>query len=631
MLRKRTTIRDYQIELQYFKKSSIVSFIVILLLTCLLLLNLYDIQINQYQDYQTRSNDNRIKIVPISPNRGLIFDRNGNLLAENRPVFQLEIVPGKVKDIDYTIAKQQQIFPQITSEHIKAFKKEQRQNQNLRFKSIPLLTQLTPEQVAKFSVNQHKYPGVSVNASLKRYYPYGEGVTHIIGYISRINEEDMKKLIREGKNTNYQATRNIGKVGIERYYEEILHGTSGYQKVEVNSQGNVIRILKHVPAIPGKNIILNLDIELQLYIYRLFNGRKGAAIVLNPSDNSILAMVSSPSYNPNLFVHGISNKIYSSLIDNKNRPLVNRATLSIYPPASTIKPFISIAALEEGIITPTTTRNDPGYWNIPNSNAKPFRDWLRFGHGEVNISKAIEESVDTFFYQIAYTMGIDKISKWMMMFGFGKYTGIDIYEESKANMPTRAWKMDRYNAPWYQGDTIPVGIGQGYWTATPIQISKATSILVNHGKVMAPHLLRTIIDSDHNSNLTKISKIKTYPSIKGIPKQYWNIAADGMKLVNHGKKGTARKAFKNTKYLSAGKSGTAQVFTLSENEEYKAEDLEEHLRDHALFTGFAPFKKPKFIVTVVLENAGGGSSHAGPFVRKIFDRAILGKEKDLKD
>ncbi|MGI2787916.1 penicillin-binding protein 2 [Vibrio fluvialis] len=621
MLRKRSPIRDYLAEARLFRNRAVVSFVGIVLMMGILVANLYNIQVNQYQDYKTRSNDNRIKVVPIAPNRGLIYDRNGVLLAENRPVFSLEIIPEKVKNMDETIARLQQILT-ITPEQIAAFEKERRQTR--RFNSVPLLTQLTEEEVAKFSVQQYKYPGVSVNANLKRYYPYGEVLTHVIGYVSRINDRDIERLVREGKEANYQATRDIGKLGIERYYEDLLHGEAGYQEVEVNSRGRVIRTLKYVPPTPGKDIVLNLDIKLQLYVHSLFNGRRGSAVVLDPKDNGVLAMVSSPSYDPNAFVHGISGKEYSELLNDKDRPLVNRTTLGIYPPGSTVKPFIAVSALEEGVITPNTTRNDPGYWRIPNSKTRPFRDWLRWGHGKVDIIKALEESVDTFFYQIAYDMGIDRLSDWMMKFGFGDYTGIDITEESKANMPTRDWKMARHRTPWYQGDTIPVGIGQGYWTATPMQLAKATSVLVHHGKVIAPHLLRSTINNGEEFSTQKETEYVTYPPITGVPDKYWNMAIEGMYLVNHGKRGTARRAFQGLQYKSAGKSGTAQVFGLAEGQEYNADELAEHLRDHALFTGFAPVDDPKVIVTIVLENAGGGSSNGAPVVRQIFDRVILG-------
>ncbi|CAH1551347.1 penicillin-binding protein 2 [Vibrio rotiferianus] len=618
--RRRSQIRDYQAEARLFASRAVFAFLGIVVLMGLLVANMYNIQVNQFQDYQTRSNDNRIKVVPIAPNRGLIYDRNGVLLAENRPVYNLELTPEKIKNIDETIQGLQTIL-EITPEQVERFQRERKRTR--RFKSVPLLTQLNEKQVAVFSVNQYRFPGVEISATLKRYYPYGEVLTHVIGYVSRINDRDMQRLVREEKDANYQATRDIGKLGIEKYYEDLLHGTAGYQEVEVNSRGRVIRTLKYIPPIPGRDIVLNLDINLQLYVHQLLDARRGSAVVLDPRDNGVLAMVSSPSYDPNAFVHGISGKAYRALLNDKNRPLVNRTTLGIYPPASTIKPFMAVAALEEGVVTPKTTRNDPGYWRIPNSDTRPFRDWLRWGHGRVDIIKSIEESVDTFFYQIAYDMGIDRISNWMMMFGFGDYTGIDIYEESKANMPTRDWKMARHKTPWYKGDTIPVGIGQGYWTATPMQIAKATSVLVNEGAVTAPHLLKATIDNGGDFEQQKTSEYVTYPPIQNVPDKYWNMAKEGMRLVNHGTKGTARRSFYNMTYQTAGKSGTAQVFGLGENEEYNADEIAEHLRDHALFTGFAPFDDPKVVVTVVLENAGGGSSNGAPVVRKIFDRVVL--------
>ncbi|MCU8442675.1 penicillin-binding protein 2 [Vibrio vulnificus] len=625
MRKRRTTIRDYQAEARLFANRALVSFFGIVALMGVLVTNLYNIQVNQYQDYKTRSNDNRIKVVPIAPNRGLIYDRNGVLLAENRPVFDLEITPEKVKNMDATIAQLQTLF-EITPEQIERFHRERKRTR--RFKSVPILSQLTEKQVAVFSVNQYRFPGVEVSGTLKRYYPYGEILTHVIGYVSRINDRDMQRLSDEGKEANYQATRDIGKLGIEKFYEDMLHGTAGYQEVEVNSRGRVIRTLKFVPPVPGKDIVLNIDIKLQTYVHQLLDGRRGSAIVLDPKDNGILAMVSSPSYDPNAFVHGISGKGYSDLLNDKNRPLVNRSTLGIYPPASTVKPFIAVSALQEGVVTPNTTRNDPGYWRIPNSDTRPFRDWLRWGHGRVNLVQSIEESVDTFFYQIAYDLGIDRLSNWMSMFGFGDYTGIDIFEESKANMPTRDWKMSRHKTPWYKGDTIPVGIGQGYWTATPMQLAKATSVLVNEGNVTAPHLLRATIENGEAFDNPVLSDYVTYPPIQNVPDKYWNLAKEGMRLVNHGKKGTARRSFTGMSYMTAGKSGTAQVFGLAEDQEYNADELAEHLRDHALFTGFAPFEDPKIIVTIVLENAGGGSSNGAPVARRIFDKVLLDKDSD---
>ncbi|PSU32207.1 penicillin-binding protein 2 [Photobacterium lutimaris] len=633
MRQKRTQIRDHRAESALFFRRALVSFIGIVVLVGILLTNLYHIQIQEHEDYQTRSNDNRIKIVPVAPNRGLIYDRNGILLAENRPVYSLEITSEKVPDRQDTFDRLKTMMG-VTDEQIERFERERRRTR--RFKSVPILNQLTEEQVALFSVNQHRFPGVEVKAYLKRHYPYGEALTHVLGYVAKINDRDLQRLERDEKINNYKATRDIGKLGVERYYEDMLHGTSGYQEVEVNSRGRIIRTLKYVPPIPGNDIKLNIDIELQLYVKELLTERKldpdtgeeqikykrGSVIVMDPRDSSVLAMVSSPSYDPNLFVHGISGPQYRALLNDKNRPLVNRVTLGIYPPASTIKPMIAVAALSEGVITTRTTRNDPGYWRIPNSNSRPFRDWLRWGHGKVNIYKAIEESVDTFFYQVAYDMGIDRLSVWMSRFGFGEYTGIDIHEESKANMPTREWKQARFRQPWYQGDTIPVGIGQGYWTATPLQIAKATTVLVNNGRVQAPHLLKDIIDDD----VEKPAVYDDFPPIDNVEPENWQVAKEGMFRVLHGVRGTARRAFYGSEYKAGGKSGSAQVFGLAEDQEYNAEELEEHLRDHALFTAFAPFESPEVVVSMVLENAGGGSSNGGPVARRIFDHMLLKPE-----
>lgn len=629
MRRKRTTIRDYTAEYNLFKNRAIVSFIGILVLMGVLLTNLYFIQIEQYQDYSTRSNDNRIKVVPIAPNRGLIYDRNGVLLASNRPIFNLELTPENIKDMDQTIADLRELF-EITDDDLKAFERERHHTK--RFASVPLLTQLTEKQVATFSVNQFKFPGVEVTATLKRYYPFGKLLTHVLGYVSRINDRDVERLTREDKIANYKATRDIGKLGVERYYEDLLHGTSGYQEVEVNSRGRVIRTLKYVPPIPGRDIVLNIDIKLQKYVTKVLGDRRGAIVVLDPKDSGVLAMVSYPSYDPNQFVHGISSKSYSRLLNDPDRPLVNRTTMGIYPPASTVKPLISVAALTEGVITENTTRNDPGYWQVPNSTTKrKFRDWARWGHGPVNVRKAIEESVDTFFYQVAYDLGIDRLSAWMNKFGYGEYTGIDIREESRANMPTREWKQSRHKQPWYQGDTIPVGIGQGYWTATPMQIVKALSVLVNNGQVKAPHLLRASVDKTKKPLKPEFAAIETYPPIANVPQRYWDIAKEGMYRVNYGSRGTARRVFAGTPYKSGGKSGTAQVFGLKEGQKYNSKALAERLRDHALFMSFAPFDDPQVLVSVVLENGESGSRLGGGVAREIFDYVLLDKGKDEVD
>ncbi|KAB7699338.1 peptidoglycan DD-transpeptidase MrdA [Plesiomonas shigelloides] len=617
MKQDRTHFRDHSSESALFFRRAIVAFIGILLLSGVLVANLYHLQVQNYEDYQTRSNDNRIKLLPIPPSRGLIYDRNGILLAENRTVFQLEMVPEKVDSVDKTLAALRPIVG-LTDEDIANFRKERKRSR--RFSSIPIKTPLNEEQVARFAINQYLFPGVEVKGYLKRYYPYGEALTHVIGYVAKINDKDVERLDKEGRLANYAGTHDIGKLGIEKYYENILHGQVGSEEVEVNNRGKVIRKLREQPATVGQNITLSLDLELQQYIERILGKRRGAVVVMDPRDGSILAMVSSPSYDPNLFVNGIPSKTYSALLNDPDRPLINRTTQGTYPPASTVKPLITVAALESGAITTKTTLFDPGWWKLPGSE-KRYRDWKKWGHGQLNITKAIEESADTFFYQVAYDMGIDRLSEWMKKFGFGQYTGVDISEERPGVMPSREWKMARYRKPWYQGDTIPVGIGQGYWTATPLQLAKAMTILINDGEVKPPHLLKSI----QGNGITMNYPEENLPSIGVKDSGYWEIAKDGMYGVNNRPNGSARRAFAGTPYKSAGKSGTAQVFSLAPNQTYDAKKLANYLHDHAWFTGYAPYDNPQVVVSVLLENAGGGSTNGAPIVRKIFDHILLGK------
>ena len=617
MKQDRTHFRDHSSESALFFRRAIVAFIGILLLSGVLVANLYHLQVQNYEDYQTRSNDNRIKLLPIPPSRGLIYDRNGILLAENRTVFQLEMVPEKVDSVDKTLAALRPIVG-LTDEDIANFRKERKRSR--RFSSIPIKTPLNEEQVARFAINQYLFPGVEVKGYLKRYYPYGEALTHVIGYVAKINDKDVERLDKEGRLANYAGTHDIGKLGIEKYYENILHGQVGSEEVEVNNRGKVIRKLREQPATAGQNITLSLDLELQQYIERILGKRRGAVVVMDPRDGSILAMVSSPSYDPNLFVNGIPSKTYSALLNDPDRPLINRTTQGTYPPASTVKPLITVAALESGAITTKTTLFDPGWWKLPGSE-KRYRDWKKWGHGQLNITKAIEESADTFFYQVAYDMGIDRLSEWMKKFGFGQYTGVDISEERSGVMPSREWKMARYRKPWYQGDTIPVGIGQGYWTATPLQLAKAMTILINDGEVKPPHLLKSI----QGNGITMNYPEENLPSIGVKDSGYWEIAKDGMYGVNNRPNGTARRSFAGTPYKSAGKSGTAQVFSLAPNQTYDAKKLANYLHDHAWFTGFAPYDNPQVVVSILLENAGGGSTNGAPSARKIFDHILLGK------
>ncbi len=611
---KRNSFHDYTAESTLFVRRALVAFLAVLVLSAILVTNLCHLQIVHYEDYHTRSNENRIKLVPITPNRGAIYDRNGTPLALNRTVYQLQLMPEKVNNLKATLQALRPVID-LTDAEITNFEKKRKRSR--RFVSIPLKTTLNEVQLARFAVNQFRFHGVEVKACQRRYYPYGSAFTHVIGYVSKINDRDIAQLHKDGKLANYADTHDIGKVGIERYYENTLHGKTGFEKVEVNNRGRVIRQLHEQMPSAGQDVYLTLDLDLQRYIAHLVLGSRAAVVVSDPQTGSILAMVSSPSYDANLFVDGISHKDYQKLLNDSNYPLMNRATQGLYPPASTVKPYIAISALTTGVITKNTVIFDPGWWQFPGSG-KRFRDWKKWGHGQLNVTKALEESADTFFYQVAYDMGIDRLSSWLRKFGYGQYTGIDLSEERSGLMPTYEWKLKRYKKPWYQGDTIPVGIGQGYWTATPIQMSKALNILINDGNIKTPHLLQSTringaLVPFHQKETTKIYDINS---------GFWEIVKDGMYGVANRPNGTARHYFADAPYRAAVKSGTAQIFGY---ETYNAHKLPEHLRDHKLMTAFAPYNNPKVSVAIILEN-GGTSVAIGTITRQIFDYILLGNK-----
>ena len=599
---------------------------VIILLIFVLLANLADLQISNFSYYSTKSNNNRIEIIPIPPSRGMIYDRNGTPLAINNITYQLNIVPDKTKNLNEQF-EQLKMIVDLTDEDIENFQKERRNYRAHR--PVPLKENLTEKQIARFIVDQHRFPFVSIVKIQHRYYPYGASLTHILGYISKINTQDKQRLEEENKASDYVATFNIGKMGIERYYEDVLHGTAGNEKVEVNSRGRIVRLLEQHPPQAGEDIYLSINLKLQLYIESLLTGRKASVVAIDPNNGEVLAMVSSPSYDSNDFVGGISSKKYSELLNDTSKPLFNRALLGAYPPASTVKPFISIAALSEGVVSPKSVVNDPGWWQLPGTERR-YRDWLKWGHGHVDVLRAIEESVDTYFYQVAYDMGIDRLNLWMTKFGYGERTGIDISanEETRAVMPSREWKLKRHKKSWLQGDTIPVGIGQGYWTATPMQMAKALTTLINNGKTFTPHFLlykkSDIINTNQSQPTINPEKYVEPNSLVDVNPAYWALAKEGMHRVMFGARGTARKVYAGAKYQAAGKSGTAQVYGLKENETYNAHKIPEHLRDHALFIAYAPYDKPKIALAIVLENGGGGSSNGGAVARKILDYYLEG-------
>lgn len=629
--KKRVAIRNHSAEANLFARRTFITFIGVIILSLLLFSNVYDLGVNSYQKYQTRSNSNRIKLLPVAPNRGLIYDRNGVLLADNTPVYSLEMIPEQVTDIKRSLAEVSlllEISQEKQDELLKAVKSKR------RFKPIELYSRLSEQQVSLFSVNQHKFPGFFIDARLKRYYPFADLTTHSLGYVARINGRDSLELEKKGLSENYAATRNIGKLGLEKYYQDILHGTIGHQEVEINNLGRVIRTLNFTPPIPGKDLTLTLDIELQMIAKRALSGKRGAIVAIDPRDGGVLAMYSNPSFDGNLFVHGISSKKYKKLLaPESNKPLLNRAVQG-YPPASTIKPLLALTGLDDGVITPETEIYDPGFYQLPGIETKR-RDWKKWGHGKVNLTKSLEQSCNVYYYDLAYKLGITKISKMMRKFGFGDYTGIDLHEESRAIMPSVEWKRERYNKAWYTGETLSVGIGQSYWSVTPLQLSQAISILVNKGQIKVPHLLKSTSEVVINEQgvVTQAPLVTQYVVDEKAPiilkdNKSWDVVLDGLHNTVQKFGATGYSAFKGSKYDAAGKTGSAQTANIAQDEEYDATKVKESKRDNAMFIAFAPYENPEIVVAVAIENVakGGGGTNAGPVARQIMDQYFGDRE-----
>tara|TARA_R110000803_G_scaffold92922_2_gene160428 strand:+ start:13279 stop:15258 length:1980 start_codon:yes stop_codon:yes gene_type:complete len=629
--KKRVAIRNHSAEANLFARRTFITFIAVLILSLVLFSNIYNLEVNSYQKYQTRSNSNRIKLLPVAPNRGLIYDRNGVLLADNTPVYSLEVIPEQVDDIKKRLSEVSELLDISQEKQDKLFKELKSKR---RFKPIEIYSRLSEQQVALFSVNQHKFPGFFIDARLKRYYPFADLTTHSLGYVARINRKDSLALEKQGLAENYAATRNIGKLGLEKYYQDILHGTIGHQEVEINNQGRVIRTLDFTPPIPGKDLTLTLDIELQMIAKRALSGKRGAVVAIDPRDGGVLAMYSNPSFDGNLFVHGISSKKYKKLLaPESNKPLLNRAVQG-YPPASTIKPLLALTGLEAELITPETEIYDPGFYQLPGIETKR-RDWKKWGHGKVNLTKSLEQSCNVYYYDLAYRLGITRISKMMEKFGFGDYTGIDIHEESRAIMPSIEWKRARYNKAWYTGETLSVGIGQSYWSVTPLQLSQAISILVNKGRIKVPHFLKatsevTVIDEDADQQQPLITEYvvdeKRPITLKN--QAYWDLVLDGLHNTVQKFGATGYSAFKGSKYDAAGKTGSAQTANIAQDEEYDAKKVQESKRDNAMFIAFAPYENPEIVVAVAIENVakGGGGTNAGPVARQIMDQYFGDRE-----
>lgn len=611
MNNRRQTIRDFTAESNLFLRRCLFAVLLCFTLILVVLNNLYSLQVEQFEDYQIRADGNRIKVIPVAPNRGIIYDRNGTIIAENRPVFNLEVSLEQVEDLDTLLDELQQLL-ELTPADIARFERNRKRQR--RFHPVTLIANMDEDMMALFSAQQHRFDGVAVEASLARYYPYGSALTHVLGYVSKINARDLNLIASWGAQSNYAASKNIGKQGVERYYEERLHGKVGYAQLEVDSKGRTLRILEQTPPQPGEDLILNIDIELQLYVQSLLADKKGSVVVSDPSDGGILAMYSSPSYDPNLFVNGISQKDYSKLIENNDRPLLNRAVQGQYPPASLIKPHLALLGLESQKITDTTHIQDKGYYQIEDVE-HVWRDWLKRGHGKVDVQRSIVVSCDTFFYELAYKLGIDTIHEYMAQFGFGEHTNIDLLEESDGNLPSRGWKRARFNQPWYIGDTISVGIGQGYWTATPVQLVDSINTIINYGVKNRPKLLKASILDD----LVITEPLNTAEPIRVLQKKNWDMVQQAMFDTVNIPQGTAFKAFRNSSYASAGKTGTAQLFSVGQDEDVDDLIIADYLKDNAMYLGYAPAKDPKLSVIVALENAGGGGSNAAPISRSVMD------------
>lgn len=604
--------KDHRQERQILVTRTVFAFIFVAVLMISLLVRSWYLQVVKHEDYQTRSNNNRISVQQVAPNRGLIYDRNGVLLAENRSVYSLEIIPEQVANIDETlnIIKQLEL---IEDKHIRSFKR--RLTGVRRFKSVLVKSRLTEQDVAIFSANGHRLKGARVEARLVRFYPYGEKIAHALGSVRRINDRDLQRIDQ----ANYRATRHMGKVGLEKYYEDILHGTIGSRTVETDVQGRVIgEPLTETPPVPGHDLKLSLDIKLQLAAADAIGDYRGSVIVIDPRNGDVLALVSNPGYDPNDFVTGISTEKYAKLTGSADQPLFNRALRGLYSPGSTIKPMLAWVGLENKFISERFTINDPGFWVIPNKEERIYRDHISWGHGQaVNVSKAIIESCNPFFYDLAYRMGIDVISENMFNFGFGQSTGIDMGEELTGIMPSREWKQNNRRSDWYPGETVLTGIGQGYWNATPLQLANAVAPIATGG---IRHKLRLVIaENNHQQWQTKPPELADRQVDFGDGSSL-DIVKRAMEQVNKEPFGTARKAFNDAWYSSAGKTGTVQLKTQTlDDDGKKVQPTRKKFNDNAVYVAYAPADNPEIAIAVVTENAGHGGEAAAPVARQVMD------------
>lgn len=617
MRKHRDTLKNPEQEVRIFRSRSLLAALVVILLTSGLVARLIYLQVLQHEAYTTRSESNRVRVEPLPPTRGLIYDRNGVLLAENRPTYNLTIVRERADDLEATLSLLVDILG-LPESQVATFMQRSRQRQR-PYQPALLMSELSEEQIARLAVNRYRLPGIEVEAQLLRYYPFGKVMSHVLGYVGRINAEELARL----DSGDYAGTHYIGKTGIEREYEDVLHGEVGLRRVEANVHGRVVRELGRSDPVPGANLTLTIDTDLQRLGYELMDGRRGAIVAIEPSSGEILAMVSTPGFDPNPFVTGISYDAYQALRSDPDLPLYNRAARGQYPPASTVKPYMALAGLANGVITPEDRIYDPGYYKLP-GHPRHYNNWKRWGHGWVDMHRAIVVSNDTYFYDLAHKLGIDRLSDFMKRFGFGIDTSYDVFGASDGLMPSREWKQARYGQVWFPGETLSVGIGQGYWLATPLQMATAMAVLANRGEWVTPHLAKRI-DGE---------PVDPPPALEDVTlenENWWDLVFKALEDVMTGYEGTARGSGQGLEYRMAGKSGTAQVFTLDKDQRYNAEELAERLHDHALFTAFAPIEDPQIAVAVVVENAGGGSTHAAPIARKMLDAWLLPDPNDVNE
>jgi penicillin-binding protein 2 len=616
-MKHRVELKNSQREIYYFRLRLMLSIGFVLFLLFLLLTRFIYLQIIKHSHYQTLAENNRISVVPIVPNRGLILDRNGVILAHNYSGYTLEITPNKVTDLEETINQLSQLVD-IQLKDRKRFKKLLAESHH--FESLPIRNRLSDEEVARFSAQNYRFPGVEIKARLFREYPFNEKTSHLIGYIGRINDSDIQQLEDDEIVSNYRGSDYIGKTGIEQSYESELHGTTGVEQMEVDAGGRGVRVLSRTPPVSGNTLVLTLDAKLQEVAEQAFGNFRGALVAIDPTNGEVLAFVSRPGYDPNLFIDGIDEDSWNELNNSPDIPLNNRALRGQYPLGSTIKPFMALAGLYYGKRSPSYTISDPGYYTLSGSSHH-YRDWKKGGHGMVDMFKSIVVSCDTYYYGLAVELGIDNMYNFLTQFGFGKKTGIDLEGETAGLMPSQEWKMKRYKDKWYAGDTVSAGIGQGYDLTTPMQLAFATAVLANDGVGYKPHLVRQVQRSGSND--------KTIPAVK--PDFTINLNPEHVALVKSAMVavtqpgGTAAQAGAGAPYTFAGKTGTAQVVGIKQGEKYDASQLSERNRDHAWFIAFAPADKPRIAMAVLAENGGHGGSVAAPIARKVLDYYLLGK------